>query len=187
MSRSRAWALLPVAAILVAVSASESAVPRQTPQAIPSGPPKAEVLRAAADVMRRARYATLVTIGAGGQPEARIVDPLAPDSALTVWVGTNPRTRKVSEIARDARVTLMYFDATSNEYVSLVGRAEVVRYTASRRRYWKPDWAPFYPKGALSEDFVLLRVRPTRLEIVSPRHKLVSDSLTWRPVTVTLP
>ncbi len=137
--------------------------------------------------MQRARYATLVTLGPDGHPQARIVDPQAPDAAMIVWLGTNPATRKVSEIRRDSRVTLVYFDATSNEYVSLIGRADVVTAPADKRRHWKPEWAPFYPRGAADEGYVLLRVTPSRLEIVSPRHKLINDSLTWRPVAVSLP
>ena len=148
---------------------------------------RSAVLTAARDVMQRARYATLITIGADGQPEARIVDPLVPDAQMTIWIGTNPVTRKVADVRRDPRVTLMYFDATGNEYVSVVGHARVVTGSAERSRHWKPEWGPFYRNGASGADFVLLRVTPTRLEIVSPRHKLINDSLTWRPVTVTIP
>jgi general stress protein 26 len=150
-------------------------------------PDKKLVVAAARDVMQRARYATFVTVGDGGQPQARIVDPLVPDADLTIWVGTNPVTRKVAELKRDGRVTMMYFDTKTNEYATIIGRADVVSDRAEKTRHWKAEWGPFYKKGPSGDDFVLIRVRPSRIEIVSPTHKLVNDSLTWRPVSVTLP
>lgn len=151
------------------------------------GPDKALVIAAARDVMQRARYATLVTLGDGGQPQSRIVDPLVADSAFTIWVGTNPLSRKVTEIRRDARVNLMYFDAKSSAYVSVAGRAEIVSDRAEKTRHWKAEWVPFYKTGATGGDFILIRIRPSRIEVVSPAHKLANDSLTWRPVSVAVP
>lgn len=148
---------------------------------------RAAMIAAARDVMQKARYATLVTLGPDGHPQARVVDPLAPDSALTIWIGTNPLTRKVAEVRRDPRVTLVYFDTKGNEYVSIIGRAEPVVGAAEKSRHWKAEWGPFYKNGARGSDFMLLRVRPIRLEIVSPSHKLVNDSVSWRPVSVTIP
>jgi pyridoxamine 5'-phosphate oxidase len=150
-------------------------------------PDKSRVLAAARDVMQRARFATLITIGDGGHPQARIVDPLLPDAAMTIWVGSNPLTRKVAEIRRDPKVTLMYFDAKTNEYVSILALASVVTDRAEKAKHWKAEWGPFYRNGAAGDDFVLIRVRPSRLEIVSPTHKLVNDTLTWRPVSVSVP
>src|SRR5512142_2101209 len=67
---------------------------------------RAAVLKAAREIARKARYATFITLGPDGQPQARIVDPLGPDEDFAVWVSTNPATRKVAEIAKDPRVTL---------------------------------------------------------------------------------
>ena len=149
-------------------------------------PRKDSVVAAARDVMTRARYATLGTV-AGSQPAARVVDPQAPDRDLTVWIATNPATRKVEEIRKNPRVSLMYFDATGLEYAMLAGTVTIVADRAEIRRHWKPEWKPFYAKGPDGDDIILLRVRPTRVEVVSPKHKLVNDAKTWRPVGVDLP
>ena len=91
------------------------------------------------------------------------------------------------EIANDPHVALLYFDASGLEYASIQGVATVVTDRAERARHWKPEWAPFYKKGVDDPAFLLLRVRPTRAEVVSPRHKLMNDPATWRPVGVSLP
>ena len=150
-------------------------------------PDRARIIAAAREVMTHARYATLTTIDAAGHPAARIVDPVAPDAGLTVWIGTNAKTRKVAEIGRDGHVALTYFDATALEYVTLLGVATVVTDRQEQARHWKAEWQPFYKEGARDPTFTIIRVRPTRVEIVSPGRKLVNDSVTWRPVGVNFP
>ena len=77
-------------------------------------------------------FPTFITTDATGRPQARTVQPLAPDSTWTVWFATNPRTRKVREIARDPRVVLHYFDPATLSYVAVIGRASVVRDRATK-------------------------------------------------------
>jgi general stress protein 26 len=148
---------------------------------------RASALEVARSVMATARYATLVTVGPGGHPQARVMDPFAPDSAFVVRLATNARSRKAAEIARDPRVTLLYLDAAGQSYVTVIGRAELVRDLEERRRWWKPEWAAFYTGGNLGDDYLLIRVRPERLELSSERHGLLNDAVTWRPVIVELP
>jgi general stress protein 26 len=160
-------------------------VAQQVPQ--PGSPPRAEVIAAAKDMMQTARYSTLVTIAEDGQPQARIVDPFAPESDFTVWIATNPLTRKVTEIGRNPRVTLLYFNAAAAEYVTVHGIAALVTDAAVKARHWKEEWAAFYKDGPRGDAYLLIRVRPTRLELVSPRHRLMNDPKTWRPVILDLP
>lgn len=145
------------------------------------------VLAAAREVMAAARFATLVTLGPDGHPQARIVDPFPAEADFTIWVGTNPRSRKVAEVRADSRVTLLYFDREGASYVTVIGIAEPVTDLASRRRFWKEEWAPFYPGGAVGPDYLLLNVRPIRLEVSAERLGIRNDSVTWRPAIVRLP
>src|SRR6187401_651455 len=78
--------------------------------ATPAPPDRARILSAAREVMKKARYASLVTLAADGQPQARIIDPADAGSDLTVWIATNPATRKVGELRANPRATLFYFD-----------------------------------------------------------------------------
>lgn len=152
-----------------------------------SAPSRAQIISAAADVMKAARYTTLITFGDDGRPQARIVDPATPEQDLTIWIATNPLTRKVAEIRHDGRVTLLYFNTALGEYVTVLGAASIVADSAAKVKHWKADWAPFYERGPRGDDYVLIRVKPSRLEVVSPSHKVVSDPKTWLPVSVDLP
>jgi general stress protein 26 len=145
---------------------------------------RAAVLRAAHEVALKARYATFITIGEDGQPQARIVDALGPDEEFNVWVGTSPVTRKVAEIARDPRVTVSFFEPSGPAYVTLFGTAVLVTDPAVKTKHWKSAWAPFYKNESRGPDFTLLRFVPRRLEIVSQSHGLINDPVTWRPVSL---
>lgn len=153
----------------------------------PAEPSRADVIAAASDVMQKARYCTFITIGEDGHPQARIVDPLAPDAGFTIWLATNPLTRKVNQVRRDARVTLSCFDAATSSYVTVLGRGAVVTDFSEKQRHWKEDWARIYPNGARGNDVVLIRVTPRRLEIVSESRGMVGDPRTWLPVAVDFP
>ena len=146
----------------------------------------ADIRAAAFDVMRVSRYCTLITIGADGQPQARIVDPLIAETEGSIWIATNPLTRKVEEIKRDPRVTLMFFNAAANEYVTVLARAAIVTDAARKAAHWKAEWKPFYKEQANGADVMLFEVTPLRLEISSPRHNLNNDTRTWRPVVLDL-
>lgn len=150
-------------------------------------PARATIVAAAQEVMRKARFCSLVTLGRDGHPQARIVDPLAPEADLTVWIATNPKTRKIAEIGRDPRVTLLYFDPSGPAYVTVLAKAELVTESAEKARHWKEEWAAFYADKHRGEDFMLIRCKPIRLELVSQGHGLVNDPATWRPITLEFP
>lgn len=146
----------------------------------------AQIQAAAFEVMQAARYCTLITNGADGQPQARIVDPLLDQPEGKVYIATNPLTRKVGELKANPRVTLMFFNATKGEYVTVLGRAAIVSDEARKAAHWKAEWAPFYKEMTKGADFMLFEVTPSRLEISSQRLGMDSDPKTWKPVILDL-
>jgi general stress protein 26 len=171
-----------LAVILALVAAGNRPAVAQPPTPAPD---RAQVLSAAREVMKQARYASLITM-ADGQPQARIVDPAAPGDDLTVLIATNPATRKVAQLRKNSRATLFYFDRATESYVTLLGSASLVTSPAEKERFWQAQWAPHYPEGPKSPQLTLIRFTPRTLEIVSAPHKLQGDPKTWRPVVLQL-
>ncbi len=147
-------------------------------------PSRATVIAAATDIIQKAHYCTFITVDADGQPQARIVDPIAPDADFTIWFATNPLTRKVDQVRRNPQVTLSCFDAGTSSYVTLLGRGSLVTDVDEKQRHWKNEWAAIYPNGAKGDDFMLIRIAPARLEVVSESRGLVGDAKTWLPLTI---
>ncbi len=155
-------------------AAQESGVDRQT------------ALAAAREVMAAAGICTLITLDSTGHPQARVMDPFPPDDDFIVWMGTNRSTRKVTQIGADPRVTLSCFDSKGIAYVTLLGRAEVVDALDERARRFKPGWKDFYDDEHRGEDFVLIRLVPERLEMISIAHGIASAPKGWKPLSLDL-
>jgi general stress protein 26 len=176
--KSAAW----IAGVVVSIAGCGTSL------AAPAGPVEhARIVSVAREIMQKARYCALVTVGRDGQPQARIVDPLVPEPDLSVWIATSPATRKVAEIRANPRVTLIYFDPAGPAYVTLHATAELVTGADLKAAHWKDDWAPFYKDAHRGEDFVLIHSKPVRLEVVSQGHGIVSEPVSWRPTTIELP
>lgn len=163
------------------------AVGAQVGAPVPAQPSREVIITAATDVVQKARFCTLVTIGEDGHPQARVVDPLGPDPDFTMWIATNPLTRKVNQIRRDARTTLLCFDTATSSYVTVLGRAVLITDPAEKQKHWKADWAPIYPDGPRGAGFMLIRLTPRRLEIVSESRGIVGDPKTWLPRAIDFP
>ncbi len=135
--------------------------------------------------MGTARYTALITLDSAGRPSVRTMDPFAPDENMVVWLATNPRSRKVREIRRNPRVTLYYFNRDAQEYVTIHGRARLVNDPKLKERWWKDEWKSFYPDRA--KDYLLIVVRPERLEVISEKKGIFGDAKTWTPPVVNFP
>jgi general stress protein 26 len=145
-------------------------------------PERDKLIVAARGLMSTARYCALMTIDSRGRPQVRTMDAFPPDESLVVWLGTNPISRKVREIRKNPRVALYYFDAASEGYVSISGIARIVTDPKEKARHWKEEWKGFY----LDRDkgYVLIEIKPTKLEVVIVKKGITGDPKTWKPPTV---
>lgn len=146
---------------------------------------RADLIVAAREIMSAARYCALITLDSSAHTHARTLDPFPPDEQMNVWLGTNRRSRKVAEIRRHPQVTLYYFDRDNQAYVSISGIARLVNDPKEKARHWKDEWKDFYPNRG--RDYLLIFVKPKRLEIVNVKKGIVGDSLTWTTPSVSFP
>jgi general stress protein 26 len=120
-------------------------------------------------------YCFLITQGELGQANARLVQPFKPEDDFTIWFGTSPRSRKVREITANGQVTVTYENAEDHAYVALLGHAQVVRDLDARHKYWRVEWARFWPAGPEDEDYVLIKFMPSRIELMNFYRNVVPD------------
>jgi len=135
------------------------------------------LISAAREIMEASRYAALVTLTESGTPRARTMDPFPPDSQFVIWMGTNRTSRKVQDLQRDPRVLVYYQDPSGTGYVSIEGTARLVDDSVEKDRRWKEEWAAFYPDRAAT--YLLIAIKPVRLEVVNYRLGVMGDSITW--------
>ena len=137
---------------------------------------------AAREIMTSAETCALITLDHEGLPRVRAMDPFQPESDFTVWFGTNPNTRKVDQIKKDSRVTLYYLGSDGSGYVTIHGIAQIVNNQKEKEKRWKAEWESFYPNKP--EDFILIKVTPEWMEVISYARGVIGDPVTWEPPRV---
>jgi general stress protein 26 len=141
-----------------------------------------KLLSVARLVMEQAGNCALISLDKSGHPRARTMDPFLPDEDMVVWLGTNPKSRKVTEIQNDPRVTLYYFDKEGGSYVIITGEEELVDDPEMKKTKWKEDWNQFYPNR--DTGYLLIKVTPETLELISPQNGVTTSGDTWQPPVV---
>lgn len=142
------------------------------------GPSRIGLIGAAREIMTGAGTCALITLDDQGLPRVRVMDPFAPESDLTVWLGTNPKSGKVDQIRKNPNVTLYYLDSDASGYVVIHGKAQLVDDQAEKEKWWKAEWEAFYPDKP--EGYLLIRVTPVKMEILSYSRGIFGDPATWQ-------
>lgn len=136
-----------------------------------------EIKNAAREIIKSAGTCALITIDSEGGPRARTMETLVPESDFVIWFGTNPKSRKVAQIRSNPKVTLYYLDSDGSGYVMLYGNAELINDEVAKEAHWREEWEVFYPNK--NEDYILIKVTPEWMEVISNSRGIFGDSDTW--------
>jgi general stress protein 26 len=141
-----------------------------------------KLINVAMEIMTAAETCALITLDEEGRPRVRVMDPFIPENDLTVWLGTNPKSRKVHQIKKDPRVTLYYLDSNASGYVMIHGIAQIIDDQIEKKERWKDEWESFYPNKP--EGYLLIKVSPEWMEVISYKHGVLGSPTTWQPPKV---
>ncbi len=75
-----------------------------------------------------------------------------------LWFFTSEDTHKIDEIQKDNRVNVAYSKPNDNTYVSVSGRAEVVKDRAKIDELWSPVLKAWFPEGKDDTKLCLLKI-----------------------------
>jgi general stress protein 26 len=118
-------------------------------------------------------FAMLTTI-AGNKFRSRPMSTQEMDENGDLWFFTSDQTHKVDEIKADSRVSVAYSKPDDNVYVSVFGRAEIVKDRAKIEELWNPILKAWFPEGLDDPTLCLLKVSVEEAEYWdSPNSKLV--------------
>lgn len=143
---------------------------------------KQDLLEAARQIMARSGTCALITIDKEGRPRVRAMDPFLPTEDFVVWFGSNPFSRKIMQIIENPRVSLYYHDSDDSGYVMIHGLAQIIDDSKSKTEWWKEKWTDFYPNHP--DDYILIKVEPEWLEVISTESGILGDEKTWTPPIV---
>ena len=106
----------------------------------------------------------MMTTAEGGKLHTRPMYNMDADEHGDLWFFTQIGSAKMQELSRDSEVSLGYADPSSQTYVAVTGRAEIVRDKAKIDEKWSEPLKAWFPKGKDDPEIALLRVHPERGE-----------------------
>ncbi len=116
----------------------------------------------------------MMTTEDGDNLRARPMVAAQKDFDGSLWFYTRASSHKVDEVQSDQRVGVTYAEPAKQEYVSLSGRARLVRDKAAITEHWQESLRTWFPKGTDDPDIALLRVEVTEAEYWdAPNSKMV--------------
>ncbi|MCX6558272.1 MAG: pyridoxamine 5'-phosphate oxidase family protein [Candidatus Aminicenantes bacterium] len=120
-------------------------------------------------ILGRRQTAALATITAGGAPWVRYVT-ISADPDFTLRFCTSLGSRKAGEIVAnpDVHVTCGNLQPPDDSaFLQIAGRAEIRRDGKTKTENWNEEWRRYF-KGPDDPDYVMVFVRPLRIEYNSP-------------------
>lgn len=117
------------------------------------------------DLIKDIRIAMLTTRDEHGGLRSR---PMATQKERfdgDLWFFTSEHTGKSGEIQNDQCVNLSYSEPSAQKYVSVSGRAQIVKDREKMEAMWNPFYRAWFPQGLDDPELALLRVSVERAEL----------------------
>ena len=111
------------------------------------------------EIIEKARVGMLTTRFAGGL-RARPLEARADRDAGIIWFVTDVRGAKDDEIDAAHNIGLAFIDEDGRAYLSITGRAFVIRDAAKAKEIWKKTDDRWLPGGPDDPNVRVLRVEP---------------------------
>lgn len=125
----------------------------------PTEQARAEALHKFHQLVTDINFAMLTTVDENGRLRSRPMATLQFDTqAGELWFFTAEHSAKTDEIAHDQNVGLSYASPGKQDYVSISGRARVVRDKAKMAELWTPMAKLWFPQGLDDPRLALLCV-----------------------------
>jgi len=122
-------------------------------------------IKKVASMIRGIKVAMLTTQGPDGALHSRPMATQDVEFDRILWFFTAGDSGKAAEIREHPRVNLSYVSTQDHFYVSLSGRAELVKDREKAEELWSPAYRAWFPKGLEDPDLTLLKV-----EVESAEH-----------------
>ena len=127
-----------------------------------------EALARVKDLVEDIDFTMLTTQDDTGQLVSRPMSTRQMDDNGDIWFFTADDTKKVDEAEEHHDVGLSYLDAKGHRYVSVAGRALIVRDDAKMQELYSPDLNIWFEDGLDTPGITLLKVTPTECEFWEP-------------------
>jgi len=144
-----------------------------------------EQIKKLAEMIKDIDFAMLTTVAEDGTLHSRPMSTQRVEFDGDLWFFTRASAPKVGEIEGEHRVNVSYAKPEDQRYISVSGRAVVVRDRAKIEELWSPELKAWFPEGPEDPDLALLKVSAERAEYWDSPASAVAHALSFVKAIVT--
>ena len=119
---------------------------------------RAEAIDRVRELIKDIQFAMFTTITEDGQLHSRPMATQQSDFDGDLWFLTSRGSHKIHELQQHQNVNVAYSDPDKDNYVSVAGRAELLRDRKKIEELWNPMHKAWFPQGKDDPDIELIRV-----------------------------
>ena len=119
----------------------------------------------------------MVTTHAGGKMRSRPMHAIPERDEGAIYFVTDTRGAKDDEIAAAPDVCLSFADIGDNTFLSITGRAEMIRDPGKAEELWSTEAQAWWPRGPRDPAVRVLRVAPEQAEYWDTRGNSIVVAL----------
>lgn len=138
------------------------------------------------DLVKQIDFCMLTTTDENGDLHSR---PMSLNGEVEfngdLWFFTYGSSHKAHEIEREHRVNVSFSQPKSQTYVSLSGKAEIVRDKSKIEELWQAPLKAWFPNGTETEDIALLKVNVEKAEYWDSPSSAVAHAIGFAKALVT--
>ncbi|MBC7929680.1 MAG: pyridoxamine 5'-phosphate oxidase family protein [Rubrivivax sp.] len=123
-----------------------------------------EQIKKLAEMVKEIDFAMLTTVEPDGTLRSRPMSTQKIEFDGDLWFFTNASTPKVDDIGHEQNVNVSYARPEEQQYVSVSGKAQLVRDRAKIEELWNPAYKAWFPEGLDDPDLALLKVVAEKAE-----------------------
>jgi general stress protein 26 len=131
-------------------------------------------------------FCMLTTVDENGDLHSR---PMSANGEIDrdgdLWFFTGVSSHKVNEIAKLPKVNVSFADPDNQRYVSITGRAQLVRDRDKIEELWKPEFKMWFPEGKDDPEIALLKIHLEKAEYWDSPSSTIGYALSFVSSLVT--
>ena len=118
---------------------------------------KEAILNLAEDLVEKCEVTFLGMTNGEGFPYIDALLKLENEGVFTFWLSTNSASNKVKLIRNEPKTCLYFADLKRRKGLTLLGEANLLMDTESRKKVWRNGFEKYYPDGISDSDHTVIK------------------------------
>jgi general stress protein 26 len=144
-----------------------------------------EQIKKLAELISDIEFAMLTTIEPDGSLRSRPMATQKQEFDGDLWFFTRASAPKVNEVEQDQHVCVAFARPDKQHYVSVSGKARLVRDRAKIEELWNPAYKAWFPEGLDDPDLALIKVSAEKGEYWDGQTSVVAHLVGLAKAAVT--